>query len=79
MIVINTQNIYIDQILVQIRFLPSGDIAVWHPYHQELAELIDNLCRGRGRWDRQYNNWIVFSHFKNSVIDAIKARGAKHG
>ena len=70
---------YIQHISVQIRHLPSGDIAIWHPFNLFLADIIDSICRNRGRWDRQYNNWIVFSQFKFGVISEIKSKGVQHG
>jgi hypothetical protein len=70
---------YINNVPVQIRFLPSGDIAIWHPCNKEIAYIIDGVCRNRGRWNSHYNNWIVFSQFKHKVISDIKSRGSKNG
>lgn len=76
---IKIETYYIQKVTVQIRFLPSGDIAIWHPCNPSLANIIDGICRNRGRWDRHYNNWIVFSQFKFRVINDIKSRGEQHG
>lgn len=66
---------YINDVPVQIRYLPSGDIAVWHPVNIGISNIIESICRNRGRWDRQYNNWIVFKQYKFQVILDIERRG----
>jgi len=70
---------YINHVPVQIRHLPSGDIAVWHPFNAEIAEIVSGFCRGYGYWDSNYNNWVIFAGFKHTVICLIERRSAKHG
>lgn len=70
---------YINDIPIQIRYLPSGDIAIWHPFNIEIAEIISSFCRGYGHWEGQYKNWIVFAAFKESVITAIENRSDYNG
>lgn len=69
---------YINNIPVYIRNLPSGDIAVWHPYDIELGRVIYQICFGKGYWKSKYKNWLIFSGFANTVIDDIKSRSIHH-
>lgn len=69
---LNSETVYFNNVPVQIRYLPSGDVAVWHPINKQTADFIDQICRGCGRWDGRYNNWIVFSQFKTAIINKIK-------
>lgn len=69
---------YINNIPVYIRSLPSGDIAVWHPYDIELGKVIYQICYGKGYWNTKYKNWLVFSGFAHSVIGDIKSRSNHH-
>jgi len=62
---------HINNVPVYIRNLPSGDIAVWHPIHEYVGHVVESICRHRGRWNSQYNNWIVFSNFKYQVLNAL--------
>lgn len=32
------------------RMLPSGDMAVWHPFNSDVQAVIEPICRGRGYW-----------------------------
>jgi hypothetical protein len=69
---------YINNIPVYIRDLPSGDIAVWHPYDIALGKVIYQICFGKGYWNTKYKNWLIFSGFANVVIGDIEARGSHH-
>ena len=69
---------YINNIPVYIRNLPSGDIAVWHPYDIELGKVIYKICFGKGYWKSKYKNWLIFSGFANSVIGDIETRSRHH-
>ncbi len=60
--------------------LPSGDLKVWHPFNDRVRQLIEPICRGRGRWHPRFNNWIVFSNFKYEVIAELDTlEKAHHG
>lgn len=63
---------YIRQVPVYIRDLPSGDAVVWHPYNASVREIVEPICRSRGYWRSQFNNWVIFSCHKAHVIDAIR-------
>ena len=54
-------------IAIQIRPLPSGDLAVWHPCNEDVRAVIEPICRNRGHWKAEYNNWIIFRQFENVV------------
>lgn len=73
-----TTTYYINSIPVYIRDLPSGDIAVWHPYNIELGKFIYQICLGRGYWKPQYKNWLIFSAFAHSVVSDIQVRSESH-
>lgn len=54
---------------VFIRHLQSGDMAVWHPFNLETQAVVEPICRGRGYWKAEYNNWII----KASWVDRVRA------
>ena len=66
---------YINSIPVYIRRLPSGCISIWHPYNLDLAKIIYQICQGRGYWNSQYKNWLVFESFVSTVVSAIEESG----
>lgn len=76
-----------DELIVSIRgtpvyvgALPSGDIKVWHPHNDTVRSIVEPICRGKGYWRVDYNNWIVFRRFKHSVLRALRAQGrVRHG
>jgi hypothetical protein len=53
------------------RILPSGDIAVWHPYNSAIREVVEPICRERGYWQSRYNNWIVQACYAEAVQAAL--------
>lgn len=77
--VMETKAYYINNIPVHVRTLPSADIAIWHPFNPSIWKIIDAICRGKGRWNSQYNNWIVFNTFANDVITLIESKSDQHG
>lgn len=57
---------------VRITQFASGDHSVWHPEHAEtVRKIVEMTCRGRGYWNRQYQNWIVFRPFVAQVLAAL--------
>lgn len=58
---------------VFIRALPSGDLAVWHPFNEAVREIIEPICRTRGYWQPKYNNWIVKAHCYDVVLAELAA------
>jgi hypothetical protein len=66
---------HIDDVPIYVRSLPSGDIAIWHPIHEQVGKVVENICRNHGRWNSQYNNWIVFSRFKYRVLNSLSMVG----
>lgn len=49
------------------RSLPSGDMAVWHPYNEAIRNVVEPICRERGYWQSRYNNWIVQACYAEAV------------
>lgn len=63
--------------VVETRVLPSGDIAVWHSVNSDLRDIVEPICRGRGHWKPEFNNWIVFRQFANAVLEDLEAQGRR--
>jgi uncharacterized membrane protein len=63
---------------VYIRPLPSGDLVVWHPYNDQLRKIVEPLCRTKGHWQPDYNNWVIWRHYRETVIAALRAIGEDH-
>lgn len=51
--------------------LPSGDMTVWHPLNAKIRTIVEAACRGRGKWNSQYNNWIVDAKFADKTLSEI--------
>lgn len=63
--------------VVETRELPSGDMAVWHPMSAGLRDIVEPICRGRGHWKAEFNNWIVFRQFAEAVLVDLEAQGRR--
>lgn len=55
------------------RNLPSGDLAVWHPYNPAVQSIVEPICRHRGYWRASHNNWIVFKQFGPAVLAKLES------
>ena len=62
---------------VETRELPSGDITVKHAINERLRDIVEPICRGRGHWKAEYNNWIVFRQFADSVLADLEKCGSR--
>ena len=51
-------------VTVRARELPRSNIAIFPPICEPVRELVEPICRGRGFWSPEYNNWVVFEQFK---------------
>lgn len=58
---------------VELRSLPSGDLAVYHRPGDHVRALVEPICRNRGHWNGEYNNWIVFRQFRAAVLSELEA------
>ena len=58
---------------VTLRWLTSGDLAVYHRPAEHVRALVEPVCRNRGHWNSEYNNWIVFRHFRAAVVSELEA------
>ncbi|AWI78872.1 hypothetical protein CEW87_05570 [Parazoarcus communis] len=74
----NVVILHIHGVPIHLRPLPSGDMAVWHPCNDPIRAIVEPICRNRGRWEGQYQNWIVFHQFRAIVSDELRAE-ADHG
>jgi len=63
--------------VVETRELPNGDMAVWHPMSADLRDIVEPICRGRGRWKAEFKNWIVFRQFADAVLDDLTTQGRR--
>lgn len=63
---------------VYVGTLPSGDLKIWHPHNDAVRVIVEPICRGRGYWRADYNNWIVFSRFTSAVLDELCQQGADY-
>lgn len=64
--------IYVHNVPIHIRRLPSGDLSVWHPFNDRIRQIVEPICRHRGYWKQAYNNWIVFRPFAEDVCNALR-------
>lgn len=64
---------YIAGVRVELRLLPSGDLAVYHRPAEHVRALVEPICRNRGHWNGEYNNWIVFRQFRAAVVSELEA------
>ena len=60
------------------RVLPSGDLAVWHPYNPDVRRIVEPICRHRGYWRSSHNNWLVLCQFREQVMADLKEKGDQH-
>jgi hypothetical protein len=63
--------------VVKTRELQSGDIAVWHEMSAGLRDIVEPICRGRGHWNAEFNNWIVFQQFAHAVLADLETQGRR--
>jgi len=63
---------HINNVPIYIRDLPSGAISIWHPFNENLRDIIEPICRGHGYWDSAYRNWIIFAYFKDLVLAELR-------
>ena len=64
---------------------PHGDItikltkmgyAIRNPYQSDVIEIVKTTCKGRGKWNGMYKNWLVGKDDINSVAADIAAKVA---
>lgn len=60
---------------VLTRRLPSGDMAVWHPFNSDVQAVIEPICRGRGYWQPAFTNWIIKASHASYVLRELAAVG----
>jgi len=64
-------------VVVRVRELPRNNITVFHRLCEPVREVVEPICRGRGFWSPQYNNWVVFEQFKGVVIEELAQLAAQ--
>jgi hypothetical protein len=60
---------------VYTRTLPSGDLAVWHPFNDGIRAIVEPICRGCGYWQADFNNWVI----KHSNVPRVRSELATLG
>ncbi len=65
------QKFLVNGVPVFVRNLPSGDMAVWHPYNPEVQQIVEPICRGCGYWQPEYKNWVIKSNCVTRVLAAL--------
>lgn len=70
---------YIFGVPIFVRDLPSGDLAVWHPFNDHVRGIVEPICRRYGYWRSEYNNWIIGRPHRVKVLNALRNAGARHG
>lgn len=71
----NEKNLRIAGQKVTIRFLPSGDMSVWHPYDERVRQVVEPICQGHGHWDPEYTNWVIFARHREFVLAELQRAG----
>ncbi|GAB2886315.1 hypothetical protein GCM10027046_13310 [Uliginosibacterium flavum] len=66
---------FINSIPIHVRSLPSGDLAVWHPFNAEIQAVVEPICRGCGYWNPAFKNWVVRAACKHRVLAALSHVG----
>ena len=61
----------IQRVPVFTRRLPSGDMAVWHPFNEAIRAIVEPLCRDKGYWQPRYNNWIIQAGDAEAVLAGL--------
>ena len=56
---------------VVARKLPFGNFSVWHAFDSDVREVVEGACRGRGKWQSKYRNWVVFDRFWPEVFATL--------
>jgi hypothetical protein len=65
----------LNSIPVYVRSLPSGDVAVWHPFNAEAQAVVEPICRGCGYWNPTFKNWVVRASSKEQVLSELSRVG----
>jgi len=69
------QNFLVLGIPVYTRRLPSGDMTVWHPFNADIQAVIEPICRGRGYWRHDFNNWVIKARCARFVLEELATVG----
>jgi len=54
----------------------GGDYAVRNPAHPDIIKIVKGTCKGRGKWNPRYRNWIIGKNEIISVATEISAKVA---
>lgn len=60
---------------VYARNLPSGDMAVWHPFNNAVQAVVEPICRGRGYWQPEFRNWVIKAACTGAVLAELTKVG----
>lgn len=42
-----------------------------------LRDIVERICRGRGHWKAEFDNWIVFPQFADTVLADLETQGRR--
>jgi hypothetical protein len=59
---------------IVIRHLSGRDYSVRNPRHPDVIEAVKTACRGQGRWNARFSNWIITEDKLPLVLADIKAK-----
>ena len=54
----------------------GGDYAVRNPAHPDVIEIVKGACKGKGKWNARYRNWIVSKDQIASIAADISKKAA---
>lgn len=58
---------------ITIRSTPYG-YAVRNPYNRDIIEIVKAACKGRGKWNPNYKNWIITEADIRQVAEVLKTK-----
>ena len=57
---------------IEIDYLERGDMTVSYVDTEIIHAILHPILKGKGRYDRQFNNWIIFSQHSDVVLEDIE-------
>jgi len=55
----------------------GGDYAVRNPAHPDIIEIVKGACKGKGKWNSRYRNWIIGNDEIGQVVADLSSRIAR--
>lgn len=67
----DVQRFAVGNVWIWFRRLPYGNYSIYHRFNEPTRRIVEAICRGRGRWEPKYKNWIIFDQFKEIVLSEL--------